>query len=294
MLTLEWLTTVPARAGATPLWNPEDKCLYWSDPDVGELYRYCPENGTNEVVLAGRPVGAMTLQADGSLLLFRDEANVITWRDGVINTIVPSITEYHGALFSAAVADSSGRILCTMLSDSKHTGRLFSLDRFGHFELLEDGFGVPRGLAFDRTGRELFLNDAHGTRLTTWKYDYDVSLGVIGDRRPFFDGLTERFDNAGAPAGIAIAQSGEVIVARQGGASIVCHSKDGAIISRQTLNVARPFGLAFGGEGLSELYITTCGGHRRQLDGLHAGEIARMRIEGIAGHELFRSQIGIK
>ena len=49
----------------------------------------------------------------------------------------------------------------------------------------------------------------------------------------------------------------------------------------------------FGGDDLADIYITTAGGHRRSLEGLHAGDLARMRIDGVRGRLPFRSRIGL-
>ena len=60
---------------------------------------------------------------------------------------------------------------------------------------------------------------------------------------------------------------------------------------RIDLPVKKPTGLCFGGEQLDELYMTTAGGHRRQIEGLHAGALGRVRIPGATGLPLHVSRI---
>lgn len=289
---IDWPAAYPARTGATPLWHPEEARLYWCDGT--SLFRLDPERGVNELCFSSdRPIGAMTLEADGSILLFRDQANVAILRDGVIvKTVIASISDFRLSSFASAAADSRGRVVCSVLSDAHHTGRLLMLGDDGRLETVMDGFFFPGGLAFDATCTHLFFNDSHATRLRTWVFDYDPDLGAIGDGRVFYDVLAEDDDNRGAPAGLAIDSDGAIWVARSGGSCIVRHAPDGPIAARCHMTVRKPFGLAFGGAELEDLYVTTVGGHRRAIEGLHAGDLARVRSEGVRGVAPFRSRIG--
>lgn len=293
MHTLEWPVSLPAHTGAMPLWHPDEGCLYWCDPSGSGLYRFNPADGTNQLCANDRPIGAMTLQADGSLLLFRDMANVVVFRDGAVaETVINSIADFKLTQFASAAADPYGRVICSVLSDSKHTGRLLLLDTNGQLETIEDGFGIPGAMAFDATGTRFFFNDAHGTHKMTWRYDYDVERGLLSERRPFYRALNEEDENSGAPMGLALDSEDNLWITRWGGARIVCHSPDGTIASTEEITVKKPFGIAFGGKELEDIYITTAGGHRRSIEGLHAGDLARMRIEGVRGRTSFRSKIG--
>ncbi len=294
MNNLEWPVNLPARTGAMPLWHPGENCLYWCDPSGGTLYRFNPADGSNTLCFADRPIGAMTLQADGSLVLFRDQANVVVYRDGAIaETIISSISDFRLTQFAAAAADSRGRVLCSVLSDSRHTGRLLRLDTDGRLETVADGFGIPAAMAFDETGARLYFNDAHSTHLLTWRYDYDPETGAIGDRRPFYRVLDEDSDASGAPMGLALDAEDNLWIARWGGSRLVRHAPDGVLTATESLPVRKPFGIAFGGDDLADIYVTTAGGHRRSIEGLHAGDLARMRINGVRGRLPFRSRIGL-
>ncbi len=294
MNMIEWPVSIPARAGATPVWHPGERRLYWCDPAGGELYRFNPDDGSNELCFADRPIGAMTLQSDGTLLLFRDQANVVVCRDGAAaETVIVSIADFRLTQFASAAADPRGRVICSVLSDSRHTGRLLRLDTDGNLEQVADGFGIPGAMAFDETGTRLYVNDAHSTHRVTWRYDYDPETGAIGERRPFYRALDEDSDDSGAPMGLAVDADENLWISRWGGSRIVRHAPDGAIASTESIAVRKPCGIAFGGDELADIYITTAGGHRRTIDGLHAGDLARMRVEGVRGRLPFRSRIGL-
>lgn len=277
----DWISAPATQVASAPLWHPLEKMLYWSDAATGCLYRYSPLTNVSETVLSdGRPVGAMTLQADGSILLFRDAANVVVFRNNAIeDTIINSISDFRQTRFAAAAADPSGRIICAVFSDSRHTGRLLLLDRNGRLSLLEDGFGVPAGLAFSANGSLLFFNDSHSTHLSTWVYPYNTSLeNPLASHRSLFHAC---FDDPpsfpGAPAGIVTTTDGSVWIARRDGAILVRHSPDGSFAEKVRIKARKPMGLCFGGDDFSNLYISTSSAHRKAVEGPHAGDLAVLR-----------------
>lgn len=290
---IEWPVNIPVQNGITPLWHPDEKRLYWCDSVAGKLYRLNPADDTVELCLEDRPIGAMTLQADGSLLLFRDQANIVVFKDGAVtDTIVNTIADFKLTQFASAAADPAGRVICSVLSDSHHPGRLLRLDTNGHIDLIDDSFAIPAGMAFDATGTRFYINDSHSTRMITWIYDYDQETGTLSEKRPFYDALAEGIPENGAPMGLAATTEGGLVISRWNGSSIVIHDADGTKLSTVQIPVRKPSGIAFGGDGLDSVYIATGGGHRRSIEGLRAGGIARMKIDNIAGIPLFRSNIG--
>lgn len=294
MYTIDWPVASAVRSGTTPLWHPAEHVLYWSDPESGALHRFDPAVGTDSTCLADRPVFAMVLQEDGALLLFRDQANIVAFRgDAVVGTVVPSISDFRLARYASAAAAPDGSVFCAVLSDAHHTARLLHLDRSGRLDLVEDGFGLPGALAFDAPGKSLFFCDAHSTHLAIWRYDYDADSGELRNRSLFYSGIDDE-RSPGAPLGLAADDSGGLWVSRWGGSALVHHAADGVIDATVPLQVKTPIGLAFGGDGLSELYATTGGGHLRPLNGLHAGDIARVGGEGLRGHPLRTSAISMK
>lgn len=284
MAVFDWLNVPAAQMASSPLWHPVEKALYWSDPIACRIYRYNPSEGTTQVVLEdGRPVGAMTLQADGSLLLFRDQANIVVFRDGAVaETIINGIADFRQTCFVSAAADKSGRVVCAVSSDSHHTGRLLLLERNGHLSLLEDGFSVPAGLSFTPDGEALYFNDSHETRQTTWQYKYDSTNENPIKEAPFtyHCGFAEARSWLGYPSGIAVGQDGSLWISRRDGAMVVRHNGPGEPTESVRLAVRKPLGICFGGENLTDLFVTTGGGHRKPLEGLHAGEVAAIHGVG--------------
>lgn len=294
MYSIDWPVAPAVRSGTTPLWHPGERVLYWSDPEAGALHRYNPADGADTCCLSDHSVGAMVLQEDGSLLLFREQANVVVFRGGaILGTVIQSIADFRLCRFASAAAAPDGSVFCSVVSDSHHLARLLHLDRSGHLTLVEDGFGVPGALAFDVSGKFLFFCDAHSTHLAIWRYEYEADSGELKNRTLYYTGIGDE-RSTGAPMGLAADAAGGLWVSRWGGSALVHHSPEGAIDATVPLPVRTPVGLAFGGEDLSSLFVTTGGGHLRQLDGLHAGDIARLRGEGLQGQPLRTSAIAAK
>jgi sugar lactone lactonase YvrE len=294
MHMLDWVVDLPTSYGTAPTWHAGQKLLYWSDLTVGKLYSYNPVSGENLTCLDdGRPVGGITVQADGSLLLFRDQANIVIWREGeIVATVIHSIADFRQTHFSGAVADPGGRVYCATQSDQHHPGRLLCLDQTGRLNLIADSFGTPAGMGFSPDTTSFYFNDAHGTHLATWRFNYAPPTGVLSNQTPFRDGV--RMNDPGAPSGLAVDADGNVWLLRWGGSAILQCDAAGALLQRIDLPVKKPTGLCFGGENFDEIFMTSAGGHRRQIDGIHAGSLARIRVPDVHGLPLHASRVQLE
>ena len=314
MKNAEWIDAPAVQAASAPLWHPGEGCLYWSDPATCRLFRMAPagaaqaeptspgdtggaqaqtETAAVETVLDdGRPVGAMALQADGSLLLFRDHGNIVVFKDGAVSrTVLNGPADYRQTRFSAAAADPFGRVFCCALSDSHHAARLLLLDRSGRLSLVADGFGIPTGLAVSADGAWLYLSDAHVLRRTIWRIPIVRGGQPSADPLPFHDGFADAANCPGEPDGLAAAADGSLWSARRDAGAIVRLDADGRTAETLRLPVRRPAGLCFGGPNLRDLYVTTAGAHRRVLEGARAGDLAVFRAMEMAGAAPFVSRI---
>lgn len=298
MSQVEWIAAAPAaNFPSAPLWHPGEKRLYWADIASCRLFRLDPSTGEAETLLDdGHPVGAIVLRADGSLLLFRDCGNVVVLRDGAMSEeVVPPLADCRQTRYSCAAADSAGRVVCAMLSDARHPARLFLLDQKGHLTLVKELFGIPSGLAFVDEGRAMLLSNSYATRPETMRIEYDASaaaLPFVGVPSAFYRCQDETPRPRGAPAGMALAADGSVLVARVGGGAISRHIPEGDRLAMHSFPVKRPVGLCFGGEGLRDLYVTTAGAHRPVLDGANSGELAVFRDFPVAGAAPYCAGIG--
>jgi D-xylonolactonase len=236
-------------------------------------------------------VGGMTLQADGSLLLFMDRGTVAVLREGRIGRMLPDhIPAEADRRFNDVIADPAGRVFAGAMPfkdlDRKR-GRLYRLDRDGSYEVVLEGVGIPNGMAFTSDRRSFYFIDSLDN--VVWKFDYDPGTGAIGRRRDFL-----RFDPEidGHADGMTLDQEDNLWIAMAMGGRVLQFGPDGS--RKRSIELPAKFtaSVTFGGEDLSDLYVTT-GNHPEDEDlGPAAGALLVLK-PGAVGVPEFRSRIAI-
>lgn len=242
--------------GENPLWHPTHRKLYWCDIPLGRLYRFDPETHTTELLrdgtIDGTQLGGFTIQHDGSLLLFMDGGRIDHWTETASETLVSALPLYEGMRFNDVIADPLGRVFCGILSmDGSRPGALLRLDLDGSLVSILDGVQCSNGMAFSRDGLHFFHTDS--LRRTITRFDYDVASGSIAN--PVLWITTSEAD--GLPDGLTVDVEGNLWSAQWGGGCIICYSQAAREHCRITLPVTRVSSLAFGGDRLSTLFVTS-------------------------------------
>jgi D-xylono/L-arabinono-1,4-lactonase len=266
----ELIADYACHTGENPLWHPTECRLYWCDIPTGRLFRYDPAIGQHEQIYAGRPVGGFTFQADGGLLLFMDRGTIASWRDGMLTDWLAEIPTERESRFNDVIADPKGRVFCGTMSTEQSKGRLYRLDLDGSLHLVLEGIGCSNGMAFTQDRKGFYYTDSFAREI--YRFDYDEADGSILNQRIF-----ARFtEGEGLPDGATLDSEGHLWSALWDGGCIVRLSAEGGIAERIVLPVPKTSSLTFGGEDLSELYITTAGGNEKELDGPLAGSLFRL------------------
>ncbi|HEU4754754.1 MAG TPA: SMP-30/gluconolactonase/LRE family protein, partial [Armatimonadota bacterium] len=254
------------------------------DIPAGRMFRYEPATGRHEECYHGGVVGGTTLQADGALLLFMARGAVKTWRDGTLSTVLDEIPEERDSRFNDVIADPEGRVFCGTMSSPHHGGRLYRLDPDGRITRLLDGLGTPNGMGFTADLRRMYFTDsgAHSIYL----FDYDRETGGISNQRVFL----KTPDGEGAPDGMTLDSEGFIWSARWDGWSLFRYTPDAHEDRRIRFPAKKVSSATFGGEDLTDLYVTTAGGNNREENGPSAGALFRLR-PGVRGVPEFRSRV---
>ncbi len=291
-LRIETVADYACHTGEGPLWNPFDGRVYWTDIPAGRLFRIDPASGRHETCYHDRPVGGFTLQADGSLLLFRDRGNIVTWRDGrVTGTVVAEVPELAATRFNDVCADPAGRVFCGTMRGPGLPGRLYRLDPDGTLTRLLDGQGTPNGMGFAPGGGRFYYNDSGAGVCTTWVFDYDRASGALAGQRPFREALAH--GDPGKPDGLAVDADGGVWTGRWDGGCILRFTPGGEPDRRIDVPARRASSLCFAGPDLSVLFVTTAGGDDRAAYGPRAGALLRVDGHGVRGLPRFVSRVGL-
>jgi sugar lactone lactonase YvrE len=154
--------------------------------------------------------------------------------------------------FNDACCDPAGRVLAGTLSRSRAPGTaaLYRLEPSGALTRLLPAT-ISNGLDWNADATVLYYVDS-----TTQQVDaigYDVDTGALGARRPFVHIAPED----GLPDGLTVDAEGGVWLALFGGGEIRRYGPDGSLDARIVLPVTNPTSLAFGGEDLGTLFITS-------------------------------------
>lgn len=281
---LELIADYACETGENPLWHPCEKRLYWTDIPTGRIFRYDPASRHHEQIYQGRPVGGFTFQADGGLLLFRDRGNITLWRDGQFIELIYELPEALDTRFNDVIADPAGRVFCGTISGPQSKGRLYRLDPDGTLTTILHSIGCSNGMGFSPDLSTFFHTDSFAGEIYT--FDYNLETGALTHQQIF----ARVPESIGLPDGLAVDRQGRVWSALWDGSALIRYDHSGNIVARFPFPTHKVSSLAFGGEDLRDIYVTTAGGNTRQEDGATAGALYRTRLDA-AGQPEFYSRI---
>jgi sugar lactone lactonase YvrE len=276
MIQPELITDYQCNIGENPLWHPLERRLYWTDIPRGKLFRYDPATGKHEQCYSGPPVGGFTVQADGRLLLFMARGAIAEWHDDQLNYILDEIADERESRFNDVIADPAGRVFCGTMPTPTRPGRLYRLDSDGALHLVLEGIGTSNGMGFTLDRLRMYYTDSEARCI--YLFDYDEKTGVLTNQRVWL----QTPEGGGQPDGMTVDAEGYVWSARWDDSALYRYTPDGVEERRIEFPARKVSSVTFGGDDLSDLYITTA-----LMDGTK-GE------EGGGAGALFRLQPGIR
>ncbi|MBL7114382.1 MAG: SMP-30/gluconolactonase/LRE family protein [Kiritimatiellae bacterium] len=270
--------------GENPLWHPDEQRLYWVDIPRGIIYRCDPLTMQTETFQHKSAIGGITLQYDGSLLLFMARGAIASWCDGTLTPLLASIPGEEDNRFNDVIAGENGHVFCGTMTAPSHAGRLYRLNADLSITPLIENVGTANGMGFtpDQTG--MYFTDTRAYRIDL--FDYDKASGSITNRRPF----VSVDDGRGRPDGLTVDAEGCVWSARWDGYGLIRYDPDGREIAWFDLPARNVSSLTFGGPDYTDIYITTAIGKEPSNCGTHGGALFHMN-QGIRGVPEFRSTI---
>ncbi|GAA4999813.1 SMP-30/gluconolactonase/LRE family protein [Streptomyces siamensis] len=260
MSAAEVAVRADAALGEGPTWDPDAQRLVWVDILGSRVHTYAPASGRRTVMTTEQHVGAAKPRAGGGL--------VVNLRDGVGLYGPPGSGEAFRWLHrepvpgrranDAAVAPDGSLWFGTMRYDeAPRGGTLSRITPDGAVRTVLDDVAVSNGTGWSPDGRLMYYIDSPTRRIDVFDVDAD---GLPYDRRQ----LAAVED--GFPDGLTVDAEGCVWVALWDGGAVHRYAPDGTLDRVIVLPVRRPTACAFGGPGLTDLYITTA---RTDLDAPH-------------------------
>ena len=131
---------------------------------------------------------------------------------------------------------------------AKRSG-VYYLDAARTMRRVADDFCYPNGIVVRSDGRSLLVNDSCNRRI----YEYQISSpGVLAGRRL----LAEIADRKSVPDGMALDHAGRLYMADYGAGVVVVISESGQIVHSYSTGLQHASNAAFGGDHLTDLYVT--------------------------------------
>ena len=273
--------------GENPLWHPIENQLYWLDIPNGRLFRYNPRTGEHENFYThGEEVSGFTFQPDGSLLLFMSRGAIAIWKDSKLTSVIDEIEGELESRFNDVIADPVGRVFCGTMPQESQPGKLYRLDLDGSITEILDGITCSNGLGFTPDLKQLYYTDSMKHEI--YLFDYNQGTGSISNQRVFVT-IPE---NDGVPDGMTVDAEGYIWSAHWDGGCLVRFDPFGNEERRIEFPAKKVSSLSFGGEDLTDIYVTTAGGDNKSEEGAGAGALFRLNL-GIQGVSEFSSQIDV-
>ncbi|MFC9929569.1 SMP-30/gluconolactonase/LRE family protein [Streptomyces sp. NPDC127190] len=238
-----------ARLGEGPTWDAAAGRLLWLDILGMRIHTYDPVTGRRTSRTTEQHVGAAKPRAGGGL--------VLNLRDGV-GLLDPDDTFrwlHHEPVpgrraNDAAVAPDGSLWAGTMRYDETAGGGTLSrVTGAGEVRTVLPDVAVSNGTGWSPDGRLMYYIDSPTRRIDVFGYDGER----VHDRRP----LVEIEEGAGFPDGLTVDAAGCVWVALWDGGAVRRYTPAGELDRVITLPTPRTTACAFGGPGLTDLYVTT-------------------------------------
>lgn len=267
------------------MWHADERYVYWVDIPNARLFRYDPASGETQEYNTGTPVGGFTIHEDGRLLLFMAEGAVKLWDHGELETVIEELQEERGNRFNDVIADPEGRVFCGVMSTQKRAGRLYRLDPDRTVTVMLEGTGTANGMGFSPDFKKMYFCDSRKAEMCV--FDYDRATGSLSNQTT----IAKPPASEGKPDGMTVDADGFIWSARWDGARVVKMTPDGETLEHIDFPVKKVSSVIFGGEDLTDMYLTTAGGNNTAENGELAGALFRLNL-GIRGREEFRSRMG--
>ena len=238
--------------GEGPLWDPPRRRLLWVDVNAGTVH--AGELSGSQVVrrqswqLDGT-VGAVVSSAAGDLLVAGARALITVTAAGSVTG--PAIMPEPTRRLNDGGCDPAGNFLVGTLALDGARGHeiLVRIERDETVTVVDDDLTLSNGLAWSADGTLLYSVDS--VPGTVWIRSYDAATGATGPRREWLR-VTD-----GLPDGICLDAEGYLWLAIWGAGQVRRYAPDGQLAGIVDVPAPHTSSVAFVGEGLDRLLITT-------------------------------------
>jgi sugar lactone lactonase YvrE len=226
--------------GAGPVWDVTSGTLLWVEFGGEVVHRFNPATGHDDLLGLPQPVVAAHPRRFGGLVLTLRDGVAVLDPDGTRRWLVYWARDAVAG--AAAAVDRAGRLWVATAGD----GALLRIEPDGAARLALHGAEVS-AIAFSPDAGTMYLADVAGEFLVA--ADFDPQAGAVGSRRPVRPA-------PGGPSALCVDAEGWLWVVCSSDPVVHRYRADGSRGPDVPIGTVRPTGCAFGGIGLTDLYLT--------------------------------------
>lgn len=248
---VQCLWPVGAELGEGPVWDQAERAVYFVDIKGRMIHRLHPATGARTSWPTPSQAGFLAPARGGGYIcgledgLYRFDPN-----SGAFIRAAPVEADRPGNRINDGFVDPAGRLWFGTMDNAERepTGALYCWTGQSEPQPRDTGYVITNGPAVSPDGAVLYHTDT----LARTIYAFDLAPdGMLSRKRVF--AVTEN----GHPDGMAVDAAGCVWVALFGGWRIDRYSSAGEVIGTVALPCANITKLAFGGDDLRSVYVTT-------------------------------------
>ena len=242
------------QVGESPIWDYKYNRLLWIDTQ-GSLFIYTPNDGKNIEIKLDRMIGTVIpYKKDTVLVGLQDGIYEISLISRELKFISDPEGRDAGNRYNDGKCDAEGRLwIGTMDKDCtpKKAG-FFVIDTNGIGRRVLSDITISNGVIWSVDNKKLYYQDTPTRNISA--FDFDIEKGVISNRQE----IIHLPDTLGTPDGNTIDEEGMVWVANWDAACVTrWNPRTGELLQRIDVPALNVTAVAFGGENLEDLYITT-------------------------------------
>lgn len=242
--------------GECPVWDGDAACLFWTDIAGSRFYRYRPSSNRHEILREGLQISGFRVNQPGGFVITNSKG-IWLWDGTSLVRSIASQVSGSTCQMNDCIADPVGRLYAGTSfykpNAEYELGKLIRVETNGEATIVDDGFHMANGLGFSPDCKTLYFTDS--VMRCIYAYDYKATNGEISRRRV----VVKVPDTEGLPDGMTVDSAGFIWSAQWYGGCVVRYDPDGKVERRIPIPAKQTSAIAFGGEDLMDIFITSAG-----------------------------------
>lgn len=257
---MEFIQKIPGNVQLpeTPTWDERIQKLYWTDLDSGDVHRYDPDSGKEEIWHTGEMIGSAIPCDDLNKLLcvLKSGVYLLDLQTEKLEFVADPANGNPAVRYSDSRVDAAGRLYVSTVATTygsdaytpDQTGGFYCLERDGTVKVIDPAINQYNTVIWNCDNSKMYVADTYNECLLA--FDYSVEKGVLSKGRKLLDFR----GNYGMPDGMSMDVDDNLYICHwTGQISVWNHDlQEQELISFPTPQVTCG---GFGGKDMKDFYV---------------------------------------